>query len=80
MLIGKKWKIESDSMNITLFKKAKSKKANTETWATVGFYADVPNALHELVNQGVRDTELTDLKTIVAKIDELHKMIEKVKK
>ncbi len=78
MLIGKKWKIESDSMNVILFKKAKSKKPGTVTWATVGFYATVPNALKALVNHGVKETELTDLMTISAKLEELHRLIEEV--
>ena len=80
MLIGKKYKIESDPMNVILFKKAKSKKPGTVTWATVGFYATVPNALKALVNLGVKETELTDLMTICAKLDELHKLIEEVAK
>ena len=79
MKIGKKWKIEADAMNVTLLRRGtarKGKDIGLETWTIVGHYSSIENALKALVNQGLRDTELTDLMTIVAKIDELHKLIE----
>ena len=42
------------------------------------YYATVANALVELVNQGVRDTELADLKMVCSKIDQLRRDILKV--
>lgn len=83
MLIGKKWKIEADSMNVTLLRRGtarKGKNSGSETWIIVGHYSSVKNALKALVDQGARDTELTDLMTIVAKIEELHKLIEDIAK
>lgn len=78
MNIGKDWKIESDNLNVKLFHKLK--RTNREgkkydEWAIHGYFATPKEALKELVNQEVRDTELKDLETIVAEIDKLHKLI-----
>ena len=78
MFIGKKWQITSDGMNVTLLRRVTRKpkgKPSYEDWGIVGYYATVANALRALVNQGVRDTELVDLRTVVDKIDELQKQI-----
>ena len=79
MLIGKNWKIESDALNVILYRKKKRVKKDTqevyEDWEVMGYFATVGGALHELVNQGIRDTQLKDLKTVVAKVGELKKMI-----
>ncbi len=42
-------------------------------WRAHSYYTTVPNALVGLVNQGVRDTDLADLKTVCDKIEQLHK-------
>ena len=65
-------------MNIILYRRQVNKKTGKEYWRAHSYYATVANALMELVNQGVRDTELADLKTIYDKIDQLHKDILKV--
>jgi len=75
MLIGNNWKIEADSLNITLYKKNAKPRAKI-LWRAEGHYATIGGALKGLVNQGIRDTELTDLKTISDKIDELYALIE----
>lgn len=83
MLIGKNWKIEADSLNITLFKrhtvKAKPDKPAHKVWKIEGYYSTIKNALVGLVNQGVRDTELVDLETISHKQDELYQLISQIK-
>ena len=75
MLIGKKWKIGADSQNVILYRKKKRTRKDTNEvywdWETLGYFATVENALQELVNQGVRDTQLKDLETIVAEIKKL---------
>ena len=80
MNIGKDFKIEPDNMNVILYQKKRHINKKTGLpyfgWETIGFFATVPNALHALVNQGIRDTNLKDLKTIVAKINELHNAID----
>ncbi len=79
MLIGKKYKLESDTLNIILserkMRKKKSTGENYENWEVLGYFATIPNALHELVNYKIRASQLTDLKTISNEIDELHQMI-----
>ena len=83
MMIGKNYKIDSDSLNVILSHKIRRKAKAGDTyidWQIMGYYATVENALQGLVNQGVRDTELTDMKTIVAKIDELQRLIQPIAK
>jgi len=46
-------------------------------WAIQGYYGTVAGAMNDLISQGIRDTQLVDLKTVVAKIDELRADIEK---
>jgi len=76
MLIGKDHKIESDNMNVTIYKRMVSKKSKAEYWKPIAYFATVKNALKEFVNMKLRDTELTDLKTVVQKQDELYAMID----
>jgi len=81
MLIGKDWKIESDSLNVVLYRKHMATRKVTgeryEDWGDpIGYYSTIKGALHGLVGQGVRDTALTDLKTIESKISELRLLID----
>ena len=80
MLIGKNYKIESDSLNVILSKKVKRTnkvtKEKYDSWKILGYFATIKGALHELVNQRIRDTELTDIKKVEAEIASLKKMIE----
>lgn len=82
MLIGKNWKIEADTLNVILskrrLKKPKDGKPALEYWEAMGYYSSVANALKDLVNYELRETALVDLRTIVNKINELHKLIESV--
>uniref|UniRef100_A0A6M3LEW6 DUF5405 domain-containing protein n=1 Tax=viral metagenome TaxID=1070528 RepID=A0A6M3LEW6_9ZZZZ len=81
MLIGKNWKIESDSMNVILsrliIRKPKDGSPNYEDWEIVGFYSSLANALKGLINHEVLETEFVDLQIVVALIDELHRHIDK---
>ncbi len=80
MKIGNKWKIESDSLNIILYRKKKRVKKDTkevyEDWETMGYFSTIPNALREMINQRIRDTELKDVKTIIAEIDKLETLLQ----
>jgi hypothetical protein len=83
MLFGKNYKIESDSMNVTILKRmvADGKRANTkqagrEYWTPIAYYGNVKKALKGLVDLEVAETNLVDLKTVVAKIDELKELID----
>jgi len=75
---GRNWRVGADSLNIILYRRQVNKKTGKEYWRVYGYYATVANALVGLVNQGVRDTELADLKTVCDKIDRLRKDILKV--
>ncbi len=78
--IGHRFKVESDAMNIILSKKVTRTRKDTGEkyidWEVVGYFSTPKGLLHELVNQGIRDTQLKDLKTIVNKLDELHALID----
>ena len=80
MLIGKKYKIESDNLNIVLYKrrvtKATAKKPSHDYWYVEGYYSKISNALKALVDLGVAETGLKDLKTVVKKQEEIYRLIE----
>ena len=76
MLIGKKYKIEADSLNLTLYQRTVSKKTGAERWSVLGYFGKVQNALKFLVDSGVAETGLTEFRKIVTKQDELYKLIE----
>jgi len=63
---GKLYKLESDSLNITLCEKKKTLETDKE-------------ALKFLVDLKVRETELKDLEVVVKKQDELYKLIGQLK-
>ena len=78
MLIGTQYKLEADEMNVILSQKVK--RTNKEgkkyvDWKGIGYFATPENALTELVNLKVRETELKDLRTVVSEINNLHKII-----
>ncbi len=78
LAIGQNWRVGADSLNIILYRRQVNKKTGKEYWREHSYYATVANALVELVNQGVRDTELADVKTVCDKIEQLHKDILKI--
>lgn len=75
LVIGKNWRVGADALNIILYQRQVNKKTGKEYWRAKGYFSTIANALTELVNQGVRDTALADLKTICDKIDQLHRDI-----
>jgi hypothetical protein len=68
ILIGCDWKLTSDKYNVILWRQEGKTKPR---WRAQGFYSTIGNALIGLVSQGVRDSDLTDLRAVQAKIDEL---------
>ena len=74
MFIGKKWKVESDSLNIILSKKHVSKKG-IERWETIGYYALIEDAFREFANHGLRETGLAELKQVLKKQQEIYDLI-----
>lgn len=71
MLIGELYKVESDSLNVTLYKKEVSKKDSVIRWRPIAYFATVKNALEHMVNLEVNETGLKDLKTVSEKLDEV---------
>ncbi len=78
MLIGNNWKIEADTDNVTLSRRSVAKvgkRAGLETWKPEGYFSTLQNALRFLVDLEVKETHLTDLRTVIAKQEELYKLI-----
>ncbi|MBI4188310.1 MAG: hypothetical protein HY529_03785 [Chloroflexi bacterium] len=78
LVVGQDWRVGADSLNIILYRRQVNNKTGKEYWRAHSYYAIVANALVGLVNQGVRDTELAELKAVCDKIDELRRDIFKV--
>ena len=78
LAIGQDWRVGADTLNIILYRRQVNKKTGKEYQRAHSYYGTVPDALVGLVNQGVRDTELADLKTVCDKIEQIHKDILKV--
>lgn len=76
ILIGKDYKLTADSLNIYLSLRKIHRKTGVERWKTTNFFATIKEALHFLVDQGIRDSGLKELDK---KIDGLHQMIEDIK-
>ena len=71
LAIGQDWRVGADTLNIILYRRQVNKKTGKEYWRAHSYYSTVANALVGLVNRGVRDSELADLKTVCDKIDQL---------
>jgi hypothetical protein len=75
--IGTKYRIGLDGMNVTVFQRCKPRKAGAGgSWRPIGYYSSFKNALEGLVDHDVKQPDLKDLKMVVKKQDELHKLIE----
>jgi hypothetical protein len=75
MAVGQDWRVGADTLNIILYRRQVNKQTGKEYWRAHSYYATVTNALLGLVNQGIRDTELTNLKVVCDKLGQLHKDI-----
>jgi len=78
MLLGRKYKIESDSLNVTLFQKQTSKKTGNVYWRSIAYFSSPQNALKYLANQTAMQTELKELETVVKKLDEIYDLINRL--
>ena len=75
MLVGNNWRVRSDNLNIILEQQQINKANGEKYWQVHGYYSSVASTLLELVEQGVRDTQLKDLKTVCDKIEQLRQDI-----
>ena len=76
MKIGKNYKIESESLNVTIYKRFINKKKE-EDWRATAYFANVEQALKYLVDLKVNETGLKDLKTVVEEQKKLYGLIHK---
>jgi hypothetical protein len=79
MLVGDKYKVESDSLNITLFQKGTSKNSGKVYWQPIAYFSCFENALDHLVDLEVMKTELKDYQSVVEKQKELYQLIKSLK-
>ena len=74
MQIGKDYRIESDALNIILYRRIKGK----ETWLVKGYFATMEGALKTLVDMELMGTRLKDIKTMAKKQDEIYSLINRL--
>jgi hypothetical protein len=74
MQINNDWKIESDELNIILSERSiisTGKNEGEEQWKVKGYYSNIKNAHDAMIDKEIKGTGLTDLETVIRKIDEL---------
>ncbi len=74
MLIGDRYKVESNALNITLYQKGISKTNGNTYWRPIAYFATVENALVHLVDLEVAETGLKDFRTVVKRQKELYQL------
>jgi hypothetical protein len=75
MLINENYKIESDTLNVTLFYRATGKK----TWVPAGYFSDPHNALDFMVKKEIMGDGMADFQTVCQKIDKLTGLVNSLK-
>lgn len=83
MRINKKYSIESDEMNVTVYehsiiKEKESKNFGKETKKAVGYLTTIEQAFKILVDREIKGSGMSDFKTIMNKISELRFDIERM--
>ena len=79
MLVGEKYKIESDGLNVTLYKPVNVKSTGGIRWQPTAFFYSFQNALDYLVDMEVLETGLKDFRSVVEKQAELYQFIKSLK-
>ena len=79
MLIGKDYKVESDSLNVSLYERRVTEKEQKEYWVAIKHFSSLGNALKALVDMKVKETKLENFRAVCEKQDELHKLIDSLK-
>jgi hypothetical protein len=87
MLIGDKYKIEADRLNITLSEKftvgehngkgkpAAPENVGKERWNIIGYFSDIKHALWFMAKHDIKGTGLDDLVSVNQRLDEIHATI-----
>lgn len=79
MIINDQYKISSDSLNVILYQKKINKENGNPRWEAIAYFAEPKNALKYLVTMDVMTTGMKDLETVVKKIDELEKVVNRLR-
>lgn len=71
VIIGGRWKIQTggDGLNVIVYRN------QGKSWRAEAYVSTLAAALTWLVNQNVRESDLSDLKAVVARIEELRREI-----
>ena len=77
MLICEKYKIESDNLNVTLYRKSVAKHGEVY-WRPIACFAMLSAALKHLVDLEVMETELKDFRAVVEKQEELYHLVDRL--
>ena len=79
-VISKTWKIDCDNLNFILKRKGQSEDGEeSKAWKIMGFYPTVKELYHKLVEMGIKESSLTEIKALDIKIQELHQHIDNAK-
>ncbi len=76
MLLGTKYKVETDPRNLILYHKSISKKKGSENWKVVGYFYDFRELLKFVADNEIKLVGLNDLEAIAEKQDEIYKLIQ----
>jgi hypothetical protein len=76
MLIGTRYKVESNSLQITVYEKGTSKETKKVYWRAIAYYTTVAAAIKGLLQLEVRKSGLTDLETVQKAIERVEKLID----
>lgn len=75
MKINEHYKMESDTLNVTLYHRNTGRKK----WQPIAYFSNPHNALEYLVKHEIMGTGLSDFKTVIEKIKELERLIRTLK-
>ncbi len=82
MIINKDYKIESDELNVSLYKRQivekEGKTKGNEYWVAIGHWGSVEHALRGLVDLRIKGTGMKDLESIVKEIESIKKDISRL--
>lgn len=79
MLIGDKYKVESDSLSVTLYQKGETKDTGNVYWRPIAYFSNPKNALNHLVDLELAETGLKDFRAVVEKQNEIYQLISGLK-
>jgi hypothetical protein len=74
LMVGKDIAITSDGLNV-IVNKVGVNKNKQQTLRAIGYFGTIKNALDWLVEHEIKGTGFKDLETVVAKQDELYRLI-----